>query len=91
MTPKGIIRLPTTNLETGNTEDFVVVENGLMCLIGSATTQTMGLTTVHEERFISQISQNNDLCHLGIATLKTDPSVLPKILPRRRLPIGDYQ
>ena len=40
MTPKGIIRLPTTNLKTGNPEDvdFVVAENGLTCLIGSATT-----------------------------------------------------
>ncbi|KAI0240365.1 hypothetical protein LSAT2_008908, partial [Lamellibrachia satsuma] len=49
MTPKGIVRLPTTNLKTGNTEDvdFVVVENGLTCLIGSATTQAMGLMTVH--------------------------------------------
>ena len=57
ITPKGIVRLPIRNLKTGNTEDvdFVVVENSLMCLIGSATTQAMGLMTIHEERFISQI------------------------------------
>ena len=48
ITPKSIVRLPTMNLKTGNTEDvdFVVVENGLTCLIGSATTQAMGLMTV---------------------------------------------
>ena len=88
MTKNGIVRLPTTNLKTGNTGDvdFVVVENGLTCLIGSATTQAMGLMTVHEERFISQVSQSIDIGHLGIAKLKTNPSDQPKILPRRRLP-----
>ena len=88
MTPKGIAKLPTTNLKTGNSEDvdFIVVENGLTCLIGSAMAQAMGLMTVHEERFISQVSQSNDIGHLGIAMLKTNPSDPPKILPCRRLP-----
>ena len=87
ITPKCIAKLPTTNLKTGNTADvdFVVVENGLTCLIGSATSQATGLMTVHEERFISQVSQSNDLGHLGIAKLKTE-------LSRQRFcHVGDYQ
>ncbi|KAI0232299.1 hypothetical protein LSAT2_017368, partial [Lamellibrachia satsuma] len=60
MTPKGIVKLPTTNLKSGNTEDFysVFAENGLTCLIGSTTTQAKGLMTVHEERFVSQEATN---------------------------------
>ena len=63
----------TTNVKTGTKDevDFVVVDNGLMCLIGSTTIQAMGVMTIHGERFISKIDKVDDLGNLGMATLIT--------------------
>ena len=78
---------------TGTKEevDFVVVDNGLTCLIWSTTIQAMGLMTIHGERFISKIDKVDDLGNLGMATLITDGDVAPKILPCRKTPIALQQ
>ena len=91
LTPKCIAKLMTTNVKTGTKDkvDFVVVGNGLTCLIGSTTTQTnMGLMTIKGERFISKIDKVDDLCNLGMATIITDCDIAPKILPCRKIPIA---
>ena len=80
----------TTNVKTGTKDevDFVVVDNGLTCLIGSTTIQAMGLMTIHVERFISKIDKIDDLGNFGMATLITDCDIAPKILPCRKIPIA---
>ena len=90
LTPKGTAKLMTTNVKTGTKDevDFVVVDNGLTCLIGSTTIQEMGLMTIHGEGFISKV---DDLGNLGMATLITDCDIAPKILPCRKIPIALQQ
>ena len=86
-------KLMTTNVKTGTQDevDFVVVDNGLTCLIGSTTIQAIGLMTIHSERFISKIDKVDDLGNLGMATLITDGDIAPKILPCRKIPIALQQ
>ena len=93
LTPKGTAKLMTTNVNTGTKDevDFVVVDNGLTCLIGSTTIQAMGLMTIHGERFISKVDKVDDLGNLGMATLITDCDIAPKILPCRKIPIALQQ
>ena len=88
MVPKGTVTLLTTNPKTRGKEnvDFVVVANGPTCLMGTAKVQSMGLLTVHDERFINNVKSSNELGNLGVASLKTDPNVQPEVLPCRRIP-----
>ena len=93
LTQKGTAKLMKTNVKTGTKDevDFVVVDNGLTCLIGSTTTQAMGRMTIHGERFISKVDNVDDLGNLGMATLITDCDIAPKILPCRKIPIALQQ
>ena len=77
MVPKGTVALLTTNPKTEGKEnvDFVVVANGLTCLMGAAQVQSMGLLTVHDERFIDNVKISNELGKLSVASLKTDRNV----------------
>ena len=47
----------------------------------------MGLITVSEDNFISSVSQC-ELGNLGEASLAVDPTVPPKVLPCRKVPIA---
>ena len=67
--------------------NFTVVENHLQSLLGVETSEQMGLITLNADNFISSICQH-DLGDLGEASLVVDPTIPPKALPCRKVPIA---
>ena len=67
---------------------FVVVPNSFQSLLGLKTIQQLGLITVNKERFIDKVEATNTLNDLGEVSLAADPSVKPKILAARKIPIA---
>lgn len=89
--PLGECTLNVTNPRTGTDSEvtFIVVPNGLTNLLGLTTIQELKFVTVNEDRFISQVAKTSPkLGDLGEATLHTDDSVQPKVLPCRKVPLA---
>ena len=78
------------NTKTGeeNKVKFVVVPNSFQSLLGLKTIQQLWLITVNKDRFIDKVEATNTLGDLGEVSLAADPSVKPKILPERKIPIA---
>ncbi|KAL5017694.1 hypothetical protein ScPMuIL_005222, partial [Solemya velum] len=87
--PKGECTLTVTNSQTEieSKVKFIVVPNGLTNLLGLETIQKLGFVTINDDRFISQV-KTPQLGDLGEATLTTDNTVPPKVLPCRKVPIA---
>ncbi|XP_062614646.1 uncharacterized protein K02A2.6-like [Saccostrea cucullata] len=90
MKPLGEADLDVINVRSNVLQKlrFVVVQNNLTCLLGKDAIQDMGLVTVNSKKFISKVGLEQPLGDLGIATLKVDPSIQPKVLPCRKIPIA---
>ncbi|XP_062603216.1 uncharacterized protein K02A2.6-like [Saccostrea cucullata] len=90
MKPLGEADLDVINVRSNVVQKlrFVVVQNYLTCLLGKDAIQDMGLVTVNSKKFISKVGLEQPLGDLGIATLKVDPSIQPKVLPCRKIPIA---
>ena len=88
--PLGETTLTVINPRNGEKNDvaFTVVNNELSCLLGLQTIQEMGLITVNDDTFISQVSGIEPLGDLGEAKLDVDPNVSPRALPCRKVPIA---
>jgi len=89
MKPLGEVDLDVINMRTSEQHKvtFVVVPNGLTCLLGLQTIQDMGLITINNQKFIAAV-QTQQLGDLGEATLKVDPESPAKTLPCRKIPIA---
>ncbi|XP_060077956.1 uncharacterized protein LOC132557483 [Ylistrum balloti] len=87
--PLGEADLEVTNAKTGEAHNvtFVVVPNGLMCLLGLQTVQEMGLVTINNSKIIAAVNQQQ-LGDLGEASLKVNPEIPAKALPCRKIPIA---
>ena len=85
----GETRLDIVNIKSNDVcpVNFLVVNNDLQCLLGLDTVRRMNLVTVNSDAFIATVT-NDNLGHLGYASLTVDPSVKPRILPCRRLPVA---
>ena len=89
--PLGETTLTVTNPKNGKTYPlkFIIVSNKLQSLLGLEAIQMMDLITINNDKFIGSVSTTNaDLGDLGEASLSVDPSVKPKILPCRKLPVA---
>ena len=87
--PLGETSLVVTN-PCSNTQHeikFVVVPNGFTNLLGLDTIQQIGFVTINNDSFISKVT-THQLGDLGEATLRTDETVPPKILPCRKVPLA---
>lgn len=90
MNPLGEAELEVYNPCTKDTRKilFTVVENDLTCLLGLDTLRSMKLITVHRDRFIGKVAEAKPLGDLGEVHLEVDPSVKPRVLPCRNIPIA---
>ena len=104
VTPSGAIVLPVINPRNGNMYRvrFIVVNEELTPLLSYKTAESMNLLKVKEENFERVLSVSleshaskyhevfsDTLGKLpGVHTLRIDPSVAPKIMPTRRIPIS---
>lgn len=82
--------LTLKNVKTGEENEikFIIVPNSFQSLLGLKTIQQLGLVTVNQERFIAKIESSTNLDDLGEVSLMVDPSVKPKILPSRKIPLA---
>lgn len=89
MKPLGEACLQVFNPQTEQTMPvtFTVVQNGLTNLLGLSTVRSMGLITVNHDKFIHAVN-GDSLGDLGETSLTVDPSVKPKVLPCRNIPIA---
>lgn len=92
LSPLGEANLDVVNPRTSETTkvQFVVVPNGLNCLLGLKTIQQMGLVTINNDLFVNNVVSNVDMSlgDLGEASLEVDPDVKPKTLPCRKIPLA---
>ena len=86
--------LSETSLTTINPSDntqhevkFIVVPNGFTNLLGLNTIQELGFITINCNAFISKVS-TPPLGDLGVASLRVNESVPPKVLPCRKVPLA---
>ena len=63
------------------------MNNDLRCLLGLDTVRRMNLVTVNSDAFFATAT-NDNLGHLGYASLTVDPAVKPRMLPCRRLSVA---
>lgn len=89
MQPLGEADLEVTNPRTNETRvaTFTVVPNGFQCLLGLKTVKEMGLITIHNDKFVAKV-QSTQLGDLGEVSLQVDPSIPPKALPCRKIPLA---
>ena len=85
----GRITIDIVNAKNNNVfpVNFLVVNNDLQCLSGLDTVRRMNLVAVNSDAFVATVT-NDNLGHLGYASLTVDPAVKPRILPYRRLPVA---
>lgn len=88
--PLGETTLSLKNVKTGQKNEitFVIVPNSFQSLLGLKTIQKLGLITVNQDQFIAKIESSMDRGDLGEANLTVDPTVKPKVLPFRKIPIA---
>ena len=77
---------------------FIVVPDNLQCLLGLTTVERLNLISVNQENFIANVAlkrdeknsnspdNSNKLGDLGLAKLRVDPSITPRVLPCRTIP-----
>ena len=89
--PLGEVKLPVFNPKTKIYHDvnFQVVDNSFESLLGLKSSKQMGLITVHEDKFVSKVRyDDSNLGDLGEAQLVVDISIMPRVLPCRKIPIA---
>ena len=67
---------------------FIVVQRGFPCLLSWTSLIDMNLIHINDNRVIACVRDSSDLGDLGSASLKIDPSIIPRVLPCRRIPIA---
>ena len=88
MVPKGEAKLLVTNPKTKKTHrvSFVIVDNTFNCLLGLQTLKELGFVTFNEEKYVANISSQNDLLgNLGEAHLTVNPEIRPCQKPCRKV------
>ncbi|PFX12101.1 Retrovirus-related Pol polyprotein [Stylophora pistillata] len=80
----------TTTKPSDNTQHevkFLVVPNGFTNFLGLNTIQELGFITINCNAFISKVC-TPPLGDLGMASLRVNESVSPKVLPCRKVPLA---
>lgn len=87
--PLGGTSLTTTNPSDNSQHEvkFIEVPNGFTNLLGLNTIQELGFITINCNAFISKVS-TPPLGDLGVASLRVNESVPPKVLPCRKVPLA---
>lgn len=92
MLPLGIAELEVINEKnyTRHMVEFTVVRNNYECLLGLNTVKNLNFVTINDGQFIANVSSNaaDGLGDLGLAHLRVDPTIKPRVLPCRRLPFA---
>lgn len=88
MKPLGETTLTATNPKTGTEHKvkFIVVKNKFTCLLRHTTSQDLDFVKINKENIIFAVEDQAGA--LGTAHLTIDPSVNPKILPCRNIPLA---
>ena len=88
--PLGEAVLKVVNMTDNSvhTVKFIVVKRDLPCLLGWETVRDMQLLTVNTERVIASVKSVDELGDLGIASLRVDPNITPRVLPCCKIPFA---
>ena len=89
MQPLGEADLEVTNPHTNEicVATFIIVPNSFQCLLGLKSMKEMGLITIHNDKFVAKV-QSTQLGDLGEVSLQVDPTIAPKALPCRKIPLA---
>ena len=92
LVPVGEAILPILNPLCNKPEwvNFTVVKDGLTNLLGLSTSLKLGFISVNDSKFISNVfcKDDTELGDLGQASLVTDKTIKPVVLPCRQVPFS---